>query len=302
MSPSTASAASAAPSCARPSSARPTSRSSPSTTSAASQPRATAAARQRLRPLRAIRRRRRRRPSSSTAAEIAVLAGSDPATSRGASWAPRWSSSRPASFRTRAAASRHLDAGARKVILSAPAKGAEPADAERRPRRQLRRGLRRRAPPHHHQRVVHDQLPRTGRQGAARDRRHPPRPDDHDPRLHRRPAPARRAAQGPAARPRRGRQPRADLDRRGEGARPRHPRAGRQAERLRGPRADADGLARRPHDRGRAARPPRRRSTPPSPRPRRPAPLAGILAYSEEPIVSGDIVQSPATRRSSTRR
>ena len=33
-------------------------------------------------------------------------------------------------FRTRAAASRHLDAGARKVILSAPAKGAEPADAD----------------------------------------------------------------------------------------------------------------------------------------------------------------------------
>jgi glyceraldehyde 3-phosphate dehydrogenase len=33
-------------------------------------------------------------------------------------------------FRTREAASRHLAAGARKVILSAPAKGAEPADAD----------------------------------------------------------------------------------------------------------------------------------------------------------------------------
>ena len=33
-------------------------------------------------------------------------------------------------FRTRAAAQRHLDAGARKVILSAPAKGDEPADAD----------------------------------------------------------------------------------------------------------------------------------------------------------------------------
>ena len=32
-------------------------------------------------------------------------------------------------FRTRADAARHLDAGAQKVILSAPAKGAEPADA-----------------------------------------------------------------------------------------------------------------------------------------------------------------------------
>ena len=33
-------------------------------------------------------------------------------------------------FRTRADAQRHLDAGARKVILSAPAKGAEPVDAD----------------------------------------------------------------------------------------------------------------------------------------------------------------------------
>jgi len=33
-------------------------------------------------------------------------------------------------FRTRADAQRHLDAGARKVILSAPAKGSEPADAD----------------------------------------------------------------------------------------------------------------------------------------------------------------------------
>ncbi|HZE05474.1 MAG TPA: glyceraldehyde 3-phosphate dehydrogenase NAD-binding domain-containing protein, partial [Solirubrobacteraceae bacterium] len=32
-------------------------------------------------------------------------------------------------FRTRAAAQQHLDAGARKVIISAPAKGAEPPDA-----------------------------------------------------------------------------------------------------------------------------------------------------------------------------
>jgi glyceraldehyde 3-phosphate dehydrogenase len=33
-------------------------------------------------------------------------------------------------FRTRAEASRHIEAGARKVILSAPAKGSEPADAD----------------------------------------------------------------------------------------------------------------------------------------------------------------------------
>ena len=42
-------------------------------------------------------------------------------------------------FRTRARRRGAPEAGARKVILSAPAKGAEPADAERRPGRELRR-------------------------------------------------------------------------------------------------------------------------------------------------------------------
>ena len=68
---------------------------------------------------------------------------------------------------------------------------------------ELRHRLRPRAPPHHHQRLVHDELPGARRQGPARDGRHPARPDDHHPRLHRRPEPARRTAQGPAARPRR---------------------------------------------------------------------------------------------------
>ena len=64
-------------------------------------------------------------------------------------------------FRTRADAERHLKAGASKVILSAPSKGSEPVDANvvlgvnfhevYDPR-----------PPHHHQRLVHDQLPGAG--------------------------------------------------------------------------------------------------------------------------------------------
>ena len=40
-----------------------------------------------------------------------------------------------------------------------------------RARRQLRRGLRPRPAPHHLQRVLHDELPRAGREGAARDGR-----------------------------------------------------------------------------------------------------------------------------------
>ena len=100
------------------------------------------------------------------------------------------------------------------------------------------------------------------------------------------------AAQGPAPGARRGAEPRADVDRRREGARARDPGAGRQAERLRRARPDADRVDRRPHDRGRA--PDERRGD--QRRVRRRAdtgPLAGILAYSEDPIVSADIVKSP---------
>ena len=88
-------------------------------------------------------------------------------------------------FRTRAAAAEHLDAGARKVIISAPAKGDEPPDAT------VVLGVNfddvydPDAPPHHLQRLVHDQLPGAGRQGAARDGRDQARPDDHGSRLHR---------------------------------------------------------------------------------------------------------------------
>ena len=65
--------------------------------------------------------------------------------------------------------------------------------------------LRPRAAPHHLERVVHDELPCAGREGAARGARYPARPDDDRPRLHRRPEAARRAAQGLPARAGRGR-------------------------------------------------------------------------------------------------
>ena len=117
---------------------------------------------------------------------------------------------------------------------------------------QLRARLRPGAPPHHLQRVVYDQLPGPGGQGAARGVRHPPRRAHHRPRLHVRPAPARRAAQGLPACPQRRAQPRADLHRRRQGDRRRDPRARRPPAGLRGPRAAGHRLARRPHSRARA--------------------------------------------------
>ena len=135
-------------------------------------------------------------------------------------------------------------------------------------------------------------------EGAARDGRDPARPDDHDSRLHRRPEPARRPAQGPAARPRRRAQPRADLDRRGEGARPRDP--GARGRCTASPSAFRSPPGRSSTSRSRpSARPRPRRSTPPSRERADTGALEGILAYSEEPLVSTDIVGRP-TRRSST--
>ena len=61
---------------------------------------------------------------------ITVLAGTDPVDLPWSELGAEVVIESTGRFRTRAAASRHLDAGARKVILSAPAKGDEPADAD----------------------------------------------------------------------------------------------------------------------------------------------------------------------------
>ena len=151
-------------------------------------------------------------------------------------------------FTKRADAAKHLDARRQE---GDHLRARDRAGRDRRARRQLRRRLRPGQPPRHLQRVVHDELPRAGGQGPARHRRHREGPDDDDPRLHGRPAPAGRAAQGPPPRPRRRDQPRARLDRRREGDRARDPGAQRQAARLRGPRPRPDRLGRRPDDRRR---------------------------------------------------
>ena len=140
-------------------------------------------------------------------------------------------------FRDRAGAAKHLEAGARKVIISAPAKEPDVTVAL---------GVNFDAvydPEQHH--IISNASCTTNclapvAKVLARGVRHPPRRDDHGARLHGRPAAARRAAQGPAARPRAGAQPRPDHDRRGQGDRAHHPGARRPPAGLRGPRARAD--------------------------------------------------------------
>jgi glyceraldehyde 3-phosphate dehydrogenase len=61
--------------------------------------------------------------------EVPVLRGADPAELPWAELGVDVVIEATGKFRTRAAAARHLDAGASKVIISAPAKGDEPADA-----------------------------------------------------------------------------------------------------------------------------------------------------------------------------
>ena len=109
--------------------------------------------------------------------------------------------------------------------------------------RELRGDIRPRGAPHHLQRLLHHELPRTRRQGPPPGLRGPPRRDDHRARVHRRPGAPRRASQGPPAGPGGRAQPRA----RREGGRPRRARARRAPAGLRRARADADRLTRRSH-------------------------------------------------------
>ena len=148
-------------------------------------------------------------------------------------------------FTAKDKASAHLTAGAKRVLVSAPADGADADDRLRRQPRHAHQG------PHGGvERLVHHELPRAGRQGAERGGRHRDRLHDHDPRLHRRPADARYHAQGSLSRARREPLDDPDLDRRREGDRPRAPGAEGQARRRLDPRADAERLGDRPQDRG----------------------------------------------------
>ena len=159
-------------------------------------------------------------------------------------------------FTSKKAASAHLDAGAKRVLVSAPADGADLTVVYGVNHDKLTKDHVDRL-----QRLVHDQLPGAGRQGAERRGRHRQRLHDDDPRLHRRPADARHHAQGPLPRPRRGDVDDPDLDRRGQGGRPGAAGAERQARRRVDPRADAQRLGDRLQVRRQHARPTRTRST-----------------------------------------
>ena len=142
-------------------------------------------------------------------------------------------------FTDRDGAAKHLAAGAKKVIITAPAKKPDITLVHGRERRAVRPGH----PPHHLERLVHDQLPGAGREGAATTRSaSEARLDDDDARLHQRPEPARPAAQGPAPRPRRRAVDHPDDDRRGDGRGRGAAGAQGQARRHLDARADAERL------------------------------------------------------------
>ena len=99
-------------------------------------------------------------------------------------------------FTDREGAQKHIDAGAKKVVISAPATDPDITivlgvnDDAVRPR----------CAPRRLQRVVHHELRRSTRQGAARSRRDRVRLHDDDPRVHAGSEPSGRAAQGPPPR------------------------------------------------------------------------------------------------------
>ena len=220
-----------------------------------------------------------------------------PPRCRGVRSAPKSSSSRPACSEACRRAEAHRGGRTQGDRLRA----CEGARRHGGARRQLRHGIRRGTAPGDLQRLVHDQLSRACREGAARCDRHPPRRDDDRARIHERPASRRRAAQGSAPRPRGGSEPRADVDRGGEGDRPRDPRAGGKAPGLRRARAHSDRVAHRPHG-GDGARDECRRGQRalPCTRRRRRARRDPSLQRRAARLVATS--SSRPTRRSSTRR
>ena len=127
-------------------------------------------------------------------------------------------------FRTRAAAAKHLDAGAHKVIVTAPdLRARSPQDAN--VVLGVNFGTVYDAERHHivtNASCTTDCLAPVATR-AARRGRDSPRADDHDPRLHIGSEPPRRAAQGSAPRTGSGDQPGPNVDGRRKSARSRHP-------------------------------------------------------------------------------
>ena len=182
----------------------------------------------------------------------------------------------------------HISAGAKKVIISAPAKGEDitivlGVNQDKYDPKQAQRRL---------ERLLHDELPGAGGEGAARRVRDRQGPDDHDPQLHERPEDPRPAAQGPAPRARGGAVDDPHLDRRGQGDRPRDPRAEGQAGRRRDPRPDAERLDGRPDGRSWRSRP-RAEEINAALKQAASGPMKGVLDVTDEELVSIDFRGNP---------
>ena len=157
-----------------------------------------------------------------------------------------------------------------------------------------RRQVRPRKPRDHLQRLLHHQLRGADGQGAAGELRHRQGPDDHHSRLHPGPEPAGRPAQGPAPRPRRRAEHRADLDRRGQGHQPGaspSSRASWTATRC-ASRCITGSITDLVVELGRDVT---KDEVNAAYKAAAEGPLKGILVYTEDPIVSSDIVGSPAS-------
>ena len=160
-------------------------------------------------------------------------------------------------FTDREGCEKHLKAGAKRVIVSAPGQGRGRHHRHGREREDVRPG----EAPHPLQRLLHHELPRPGGQGAPRQLRHRAGADDHDPRLHERPEDPRPSPQGPPQGARRGDVDDPDDHGGRQGRLPGHPRAEGQARRHGDPRADPERLGRRPDGGAFEGTPRPRRST-----------------------------------------
>ena len=120
-------------------------------------------------------------------------------------------------------------------------------------------------------------------------------PHDDGPRLHRHPGARRRPVEGPARGAGRRGQPHPELDRRRQGHEPRARGDGRAPRRAVPAGAGARRLDHRLHRHPRSATSPSTRSTSAFRAAASSGPLSKVLVYSEAPIVSSDIVGSPAS-------
>ena len=191
----------------------------------------------------------------------------------------------------------HRPAARRRSIISAPAKGEDITIVHGRQRQEVRP----REAPHHLERVVHDELPRADGEGRARQLRLPSRLDGHDPQLHERPEHPRPAAQGPAARARRGAVDHPDDDRRREGDVAGDSRGEGKDRRHRDPRPDPRRVVHRSRGRSREAGRRSPRSMRRSARPPR-ATAEGDSRSTPRRSSSRPTTSATRTRASSTRR